>query len=152
MEEVIAVSFRDRHRAAQAFNLLWQMNDKLVIELDDAVIVHRDRYGNLEYDQELTSTLDRAAYSRRPLGRPARLSRARVIGRRRECGSGSCCFVWLRTGGGTGSALLTECCKQPRMQPGGRNTFSRPSALSQRLSTTSPRRFSRRRLGGFGGT
>ena len=59
MEEVIAVSFRDRHRAAQAFNLLWQMNDKLVIELDDAVIVHRDRYGNLEYDQESSSTFDR---------------------------------------------------------------------------------------------
>ena len=59
MEEVIAVSFRDRHRAAQAFNLLWQMNDKLVIELDDAVIVHRDRYGNLEYDQEFSSTFDR---------------------------------------------------------------------------------------------
>ncbi len=59
MEEVIAVSFHDRRRAAQAFNLLWQMNDKLVIELDDAVIVHRDHDGNLEYDQQFTSTLDR---------------------------------------------------------------------------------------------
>ena len=42
MEEVIAVSFRDRRRAAQAFHLLRQMNDQLVIELDDAVVVHRD--------------------------------------------------------------------------------------------------------------
>ena len=46
MEELIAVTFHDRYRAAEAFNLLWQMNDKSVIELDDAVIVHRDRYGN----------------------------------------------------------------------------------------------------------
>ena len=59
MEEVIAVSFHDRRRAAQAFNLLWQMNDKLVIELDDAVVVHRDRSGNLEYDQDVASTLGR---------------------------------------------------------------------------------------------
>ena len=59
MEEVIAVSFHDRRRATQAFNLLWQMNDKLVIELDDAVVVHRDRSGNLEYDQGITSTLGR---------------------------------------------------------------------------------------------
>ena len=62
MEEVIAVSFHDRRRAAQAFNLLWQMNDKLVIELDDAVVVHRDRSGNLEYDQDVASTLDRRSF------------------------------------------------------------------------------------------
>ena len=61
MEEVIAVSFRDRRRATQAFNLLWQMNDKLLIELDDAMVVHRDRSGHLEYDQDLTSTLDRGS-------------------------------------------------------------------------------------------
>ena len=59
MEEVIALSFHDRRRAAQAFNLLWQMNDKLVIELDDAVVVHRDQSGNLEYDQDLTWTFDK---------------------------------------------------------------------------------------------
>jgi hypothetical protein len=59
MEGFIAVSFHDRRRAAEAFNLLWQMNDKSMIELDDAVIVHRDRYGNLEYDQDFASTLDR---------------------------------------------------------------------------------------------
>lgn len=35
------------------------MNDKLVIELDDAVVVHRDRSGNLEYDRGITSTLGR---------------------------------------------------------------------------------------------
>ncbi len=59
MEEVIAVSFHDRRRAAQAFNLLWQMNDKLVVELDDAVVVHRDQSGNLEYDQDIASTSGR---------------------------------------------------------------------------------------------
>jgi uncharacterized membrane protein len=59
VEEVIAVSFHDRRRAAQAFNLLWQMNDKLIIEVDDAVIVHRDQDGNLEYDREFSSVLDR---------------------------------------------------------------------------------------------
>ena len=59
MEELIAVGFRDKHRAAQAFKLLWQMNDDLVIELDDAVIVHRDHRGNLEYEEDFTSTLDR---------------------------------------------------------------------------------------------
>ncbi len=59
MEEVIAVSFHDRRQTAQAFNLLWQMNDKLAIELDDAVVVHRDRSGNLEYDQDVASTLGR---------------------------------------------------------------------------------------------
>ncbi len=59
MEEVILVSFHDRRRAAQAFNLLWQMNDKLVIELDDAVVVHRDQSGNLEYEQDVASRLGR---------------------------------------------------------------------------------------------
>ena len=59
MEEVIAVSFHDRRRAARAFHLLWQMNDQLVIELDDAVVVHRDRSGNLEYDQDVAATLGR---------------------------------------------------------------------------------------------
>jgi uncharacterized membrane protein len=59
VEELVAVSFQDRYRAAKAFDLLWQMNDESVIELDDVVIVHRDRYGNLEYDREFTSTLDR---------------------------------------------------------------------------------------------
>ena len=58
MDELIAVSFHDRRRAAQAFNLLWQMNDRAVIELDDAVIVHRDHNGKLEYDEEFASTLD----------------------------------------------------------------------------------------------
>ena len=32
MEGFIAVSFHDRRRAAEAFNLLWQMNDKSMIE------------------------------------------------------------------------------------------------------------------------
>jgi len=59
VEGLIAVSFHDRCRAAQAFKLLWQMNDKFVIDLEDAVLVHRDRYGNLEYDKEYTSTLDK---------------------------------------------------------------------------------------------
>ena len=59
MDGLIVVSFHDRRRAAQAFDWLWQMNDKLVIELEDAVIVHRDQHGNLEYDQDLTWTLDK---------------------------------------------------------------------------------------------
>ena len=84
MEEVIAVSFHDRRRAAQAFNLLWQMNDKLVIELDDAVVVHRDRSGNLEYDQDVSFHVGRNAHSSRVLGSPARRSRRSVICSRRE--------------------------------------------------------------------
>ena len=56
VDELIALSFHDRHRAAQALNLLCQSNDKLVIELDDAVIVHRDRDGNLEFEQDFTAT------------------------------------------------------------------------------------------------
>jgi len=59
VEELIAVSFHDRRRAEKAFQLLWQMADELVIKLDDAVIVHRDRHGDLEYDQDFTSTSDR---------------------------------------------------------------------------------------------
>lgn len=59
VEGLIALSFHDSRRAAQAFNLLWQMNNKLVIELDDAVIVHRNPEGDLEYDQDFISTLNR---------------------------------------------------------------------------------------------
>ena len=59
MEELIVISFHDRRRAAKALALLCQLNDKLAIELDDAVIVHRDRDGNLEYDRDLSSALDK---------------------------------------------------------------------------------------------
>ncbi len=59
METFIAVTFPDRRRAAQALSLLWRSNDKLDIELDDAVIVHCDHEGNLEYDQDSPSMLER---------------------------------------------------------------------------------------------
>ena len=58
MDATIAVSFDDRRDAIRTFNLLWQLNDKLMIGLDDAVLVHCDGRGNLEYDEDFASRLN----------------------------------------------------------------------------------------------
>ena len=63
MEQFIALSFPNERRAVEALKLLWQLNDKLAIELDDAMMVHCNRDGNLEYDEDFPSTMDRRRLS-----------------------------------------------------------------------------------------
>jgi uncharacterized membrane protein len=59
MFELIVVSFQNRRRATEAFATLWRMNDDWLVAIDDAVTVHRDRRGNLQYEQSFASTLDK---------------------------------------------------------------------------------------------
>jgi uncharacterized membrane protein len=59
MYELIVVSFQSRRRATEAFTTLWRMNDNWVVAIDDAVTVHRDRHGNLQYDRSFASTQDK---------------------------------------------------------------------------------------------
>jgi uncharacterized membrane protein len=59
MNELVIVRFHNRRRAAKLVDMLWRMNDALAIELEDAVAVFRDRRGNLEFEETLTSTLEK---------------------------------------------------------------------------------------------
>jgi uncharacterized membrane protein len=61
MHDLIVVSFHNQYRAAEVLNELWRMNDDWAVDLDDAVAVYRDRFGNLRYQQSVAPTVGEGA-------------------------------------------------------------------------------------------
>ena len=61
MQEIIAVGFRGKHRAAEVLGDLQALDDKWVIDLYDAVAVYRTSNGRLRLDQSVQPTAGEGA-------------------------------------------------------------------------------------------
>ena len=67
MHDLIVVGFHNQYRATEVLDELWRMNDDWLVDLDDAVVVYRDRHGNLRYQQGVAPTVGKGA-ARRIMG------------------------------------------------------------------------------------
>ncbi|NJK79102.1 MAG: DUF1269 domain-containing protein [Chloroflexaceae bacterium] len=61
MSDLIAISFSDQHRANEVLNVLRRLEHEYLIDLDDAVVVVRNKRGNLRFHQTLDLTAAGAA-------------------------------------------------------------------------------------------
>ena len=61
MQEIIAVGFRGKHRANEVLSELQALNDAWVVDLYDAVTVHRTSNGRLRVDRSIQPTVGEGA-------------------------------------------------------------------------------------------